>query len=244
MLRLFAAPALILSLIFAALSPAAAAPEKRVALIIGNGNYLNTGSLSTPVNDAVDLAAALNKFGFAVTRVTNGTGADMRRVIDDFTVTAKRADVALFFYAGHGIADGANYWLIPTDGKVTSLEDVMAEKLDLQRIWEKMGTIKGASLMLLDAGRTNPFRVSQSAGRVDAPTNGVIAFSTAPGTEPFDGKGRNSPYAAALLQHMSTKGLTVEQVFKRVRVNVMQTTAAKQTPWEISSLSKDIVFVR
>jgi uncharacterized caspase-like protein len=107
-----------------------------------------------------------------------------------------------------------------------------------------MGTIKGASLMLLDAGRTNPFRVSQSAGRVDAPLNGLIAFSTAPGTEPFDGKGRNSPYAAALLKHMSTKGLALEQVFKRVRVNVMQVTEAKQTPWESSSLSKDIVFVR
>jgi uncharacterized caspase-like protein len=240
MLRLFAALALILSL----LSPAAAAQEKRIALIIGNSVYKNTVSLATPVNDATDLAAALNKFGFAVTRVTNANGEEMRRAIDNFTAAAKRADVALFFYAGHGIADGPNYWLIPTDGKLTSLEDVMAEKLDLQRIWEKMGTIKGASLMLLDAGRTNPFRVSQSAGRVDAPLNGVIAFSTAPGTEPFDGKGRNSPYATALLKHMSTKGLALEQVFKRVRVNVMQLTEAKQTPWETSSLSKDIVFVR
>ncbi len=167
----------------------------------------------------------------------------MRRAIDDFTVAAKRADVALFFYAGHGIADGSNYWLIPTDGKLTSLEDVMAEKLDLQRIWEKMGRIKGASVMLFDAGRTNPFRGSQSAGRVDAPTNGMIAFSTAPDTEPFDGKGRNSPYATALLKHMATPGLSLEQVFKRVRVNVIQLTQAKQTPWEMSSLSKDIVFV-
>ncbi|MET0868383.1 MAG: caspase family protein [Pseudorhodoplanes sp.] len=239
MLRLFAA----FALIFAALSPAAA-QEKRIALIIGNSAYKNTASLATPVNDAIDLAAALNKFGFAVTRVTNANGNEMRRAIDDFSVAAKRADIALFFYAGHGIADGPNYWLIPTDGKLTSLEDVMAEKLDLQRIWEKMGTIKGASLMLLDAGRTNPFRVSQSSGRVDAPLNGLIAFSTAPGTEPFDGKGRNSPYATALLKHMSTKGLALEQVFKRVRVNVIQVTEAKQTPWESSSLSKDIVFVR
>jgi uncharacterized caspase-like protein len=239
MLRLFAAFALILSV----LSPAAA-QEKRVALIIGNSAYANTASLATPVNDATDLSAALRKFGFTVTTLTNANGEQMRRAVDDFSVAAKRADVALFFYAGHGIADGPNYWLIPTNGKLTSLEDVMAEKLDLQRIWEKMGTIKGASLMLLDAGRTNPFRVSQSAGRVDAPLNGLIAFSTAPGTEPFDGKGRNSPYAAALLKHMSTKGLALEQVFKRVRVNVMQLTEAKQTPWESSSLSKDIVFVR
>lgn len=238
MLRFFAAFALILAI----LSPATA-QERRVALIIGNGAYKNTASLATPVNDAGDLSAALNKFGFSVTRVTNANGAEMRRAIDDFTVAAKRADVALFFYAGHGIAEGSNYWLIPTDGKLTSLEDVMAEKLDLQRIWEKMGRIKGASVMLFDAGRTNPFRGSQSAGRVDAPTNGMIAFSTAPGTEPFDGKGRNSPYASALLKHIATPGLSLEQVFKRVRVNVIQSTQAKQTPWEMSSLSKDIVFV-
>lgn len=238
MLRFVAA----LALIFAILSPAAA-QERRVALIIGNGAYKNTAPLVTPVNDAGDLAAALNRFGFSVTRVTNANGAEMRRVIDDFTVAAKRADIALFFYAGHGIAEGSNYWLVPTDGKLTSLEDVMAEKLDLQRIWEKMGRIKGASVMLFDAGRTNPFRGSQSSGRVDAPTNGMIAFSTAPNTEPFDGKGRNSPYATALLKHMATPGLSLEQVFKRVRVNVIQLTQAKQTPWEMSSLSKDIVFV-
>ncbi len=239
MLRFLAAFFLILGV----LSPAAA-QEKRVALIIGNGAYKNTASLGTPVNDATDLSAALRKSGFVVTTLTNASGAQMRSAVDAFSVTAKRADIALFFYSGHGIADGPNYWLIPIDGKLTSLEDVMAEKLDLQRIWEKMGTIKGASLMLLDAGRTNPFRVSQSAGRVDAPLNGMIAFSTAPGTEPFDGKGRNSPYASALLKHMSTRGLALEQVFKRVRVNVMQSTASQQTPWETSSLSRDIVFVR
>jgi hypothetical protein len=199
MLRFAAALALMLSI----LSPAAA-QEKRVALIIGNGAYKNTAPLATPVNDAGDLSAALR---------------------------------------GFGIADGPNYWLIPTDGKLTSLEDVMAEKLDLQRIWERLGNMKGASVMLFDAGRTNPFRGSQSAGRVDAPTNGMIAFSTAPNTEPFDGKGRNSPYATSLLKHMSTPGLALEQVFKRVRVNVIQLTEAKQTPWESSSLSKDIVFV-
>jgi uncharacterized caspase-like protein len=238
MLRFAAA----LALIFAILSPAAA-QEKRVALIIGNGAYKNTAPLATPVNDAADLSAALRGFGFNVTTLTNAGGEQMRRAVDNFTATAKRADVALFFYAGHGIADGPNYWLIPTDGKLTSLEDVMAEKLDLQRIWERLGNMKGASVMLFDAGRTNPFRGSQSTGRVDAPANGMIAFSTAPNTEPFDGKGRNSPYASALLKHMSTPGLALEQVFKRVRVNVIQLTEAKQTPWESSSLSKDIVFV-
>src|SRR5262245_22098528 len=115
MLRLFTA----LALIFAALSPAAA-QEKRIALIIGNSAYKNTVSLATPVNDAIDLSLALNKFGFTVTRVTNASGEEMRRVINDFSVAAKRADIALFFYAGHGIADGPNYWLIPTDGKLTS----------------------------------------------------------------------------------------------------------------------------
>lgn len=238
MLRFFAAFALILAI----LSPAAA-QERRVALIIGNGAYKNTAALTTPVNDAGDLGTALRKFGFSVTTLTNASGEQMRRAVDGFTNTAKRADVALFFYAGHGIAEGSNYWLIPTDGKLTSLEDVMAEQLDLQRIWEKMGRIKGASVMLFDAGRTNPFGASQSSGRVDAPINGMIAFSTAPGTEPFDGKGRNSPYATALLKHIATPGLSLEQVFKRVRVNVIQLTQAKQTPWEMSSLSKDIVFV-
>ena len=158
-----------------------------------------------------------------MTRVTNANGAEMRRAIDDFTVAAKRADVALFFYAGHGIAEGSNYWLIPTDGRLTSLEDVMAEKLDLQRIWEKMGRIKGASVMLLDAGRTNPFRGVAELGPRGCPDERRDRFLDRAGHRAVRRQGTQQPLChRALLKHIATPGLSLEQVFKRVRVNVMR----------------------
>jgi uncharacterized caspase-like protein len=224
-----------------------AAPEKRTALVIGNSNY-SSSPLKNPVNDANDMAAMLKKLGFDVILKKNVTHRPMEEAIRDFGNRLKnQKGVGLFFYAGHGLqANNMNY-LIPIGAKIEKETDVQFEAVNAERILAEMANAdNGLNIVILDACRDNPFRsLFRSSNRGlaivgNAPTGTFISYSTAANKVARDGSGRNSPYTAALLKHIGESGLSINDVFMKVRQNVRKSTG--QTPWELSSLEGNFYF--
>lgn len=226
------------------LSPAAA--EQRIALVIGNSAY-RAGPLKNPVNDASDMATALQSLGFKVTLKKDANLETMDEAIEDFGNQLKRGGVGLFYYAGHGVqVNGVNY-LIPIGAKINKESDVRFRAVDAGRILAEMENANnGMNIVLLDACRDNPFGKSfRSASRglaivSHSPSGTFISYSTSPGQVARDGEGRNSPYTRALLENMVKPGLTINNVFMNVRSEVKKETG--QIPWELSSLEGNFYF--
>lgn len=221
--------------------------NRRVALIIGNSSYV-AGPLKNPVNDAEDVAAALKRLGFEVILRKNADLKTMDQAVDDFYDSLRKGGVGLFYFAGHGVqVQGTNY-LIPVDAQIKSESDVRFKSVDAGRVLGKMEDAgNGLNLVILDACRNNPFTrsfrsASQGLAKMDAPTGSLIAYSTAPGSVAADGKGRNGVYTKYLLQVMAQPDLPVEEVFKRVRLGVVDETRKTQVPWEASSLTGYFYF--
>jgi len=219
----------------------------RTALVIGNGRY-QTGPLKNPLNDARDMAAALERLGFAVTLVTDAGLRDMEKALETFGKSLKTAGGAgLFYYAGHGMqVDGVNY-LIPMDASIEKDTDLKFEALHLERVLDELAAAGNAlNFVLLDACRDNPFSRSTRSGSRglsfvgQAPSGTFISYSTGANQTAKDGDGRNSPYTAALLRNIEVPGLTVEEVFKNVRAQLRRETG--QVPWELSSLEGRFYF--
>jgi len=224
-----------------------AALEQRTALVIGNGAY-SSGPLKNPVNDATDMAVALQKLGFRVILKKNANLETMEVAIEDFGNRLKKGGVGLFYYAGHGVqVNGINY-LIPIGAKIKKESDTRYKAVDAGRILDEMGNANNElNIVLLDACRDNPFSKSfRSASRGlaivnNAPTGTFISYSTAAGQVAHDGEGRNSPYTKALLQYMGEPGVTLGKVFMKVRQKLRKETG--QIPWELSSLEGEFYFV-
>jgi hypothetical protein len=224
--------------------------EQRVALVIGNSNYQNAAQLANPGNDAQSMAEFLNAAGFEVISATNLTQNDMVRVVQDFSakVAARGPNtVAMVYYAGHGVQlEGENY-LIPIDAKVASPSELVNDSLRLVDVMATLEAIPSrVRIVMLDACRNNPFPSVVDAGRglaiVDAPNGSIVGYSTAPGTEAQDGSDGHSPYTSAFLRLAREPNLPIEQLFKRVRLEVNHTTEGVQTPWESSSLTSEFFF--
>jgi hypothetical protein len=225
-------------------------PEQRVALVIGNAHYKNAPELGNPDNDAQSMAQFLNKAGFEVTSAIDLTQNDMIRVVQDFSarVAARGPNsVAMVYYAGHGVQLAGENYLVPVDANVSTPNDLTSSSLRLVDLMATLESIPSRMrIVLLDACRNNPFPGVNDAGRglaiVDAPNGSIVGYSTAPGTEALDGNGDHSPYTQAFLNLASVPNLPIEQLFKRVRLEVNGTTAGKQVPWESSSLTSDFYF--
>ena len=225
--------------------------ENRIALVIGNSSYTAVTALPNPANDAKAMTNFLNSAGFQVVQAPDLTQSDMRRTIADFakTVTEKGPDtVALVFYAGHGLqVDGENF-LVPVDARIEREADVPLQAMRLNDLMNALSSVPSKSrIVILDACRNNPFStINKTAGRglaiVDAPNGSIVSYSTAPGTEALDGDGQNSPYTTALMKIGHEPGLQIEQLLKRVRLDVSNTTARQQFPWESSSLTVEFSF--
>jgi hypothetical protein len=224
--------------------------EQRVALVIGNSNYQIAPKLANPGNDAQSMAQLLNTAGFEVTQATDLTRNDMVRVVQDFSAkVAERGPrtVAMIYYAGHGVQVAGENYLLPVDAKISSPSDLDGNSL---RLVDMMGTLESISsrmrIVVLDACRNNPFPEVNDTGRglaiVDAPNGSIVGYSTAPGMEAQDGDGNHSPYTSAFLNIAREPNLPIEQLFKRVRLEVNNTTKGRQTPWESSSLTSDFYF--
>jgi uncharacterized caspase-like protein len=233
------------------LSVSQAMAESRLALVIGNSNYSTVSALPNPANDAKAMTNFLTSAGFEVVQAPDLTQSDMRRTIGNFAKTAadKGPDtVVLVFYAGHGLqVDGENF-LVPVDAQIEREADVPFQAMRLADVMNALSTIPSKSrIVILDACRNNPFsKINKTSGRglaiVDAPNGSLVSYSTAPGTEALDGDGQNSPYTAALTKIGHEPGLPIEQLLKRVRLDVSNTTDKQQFPWESSSLTTEFSF--
>ena len=225
-------------------------PEQRVALVIGNAKYKNAPELANPDNDATAMAQFLNKAGFEVTSAIDLTHNDMIRVVQDFSskVAARGPNsVAMVYYAGHGVQLAGENYLVPVDANISTQNELTSNSLRLVDLMATLDSIPSRlRIVLLDACRNNPFPGVNDAGRglaiVDAPNGSIVGYSTAPGTEALDGSGNHSPYLQAFLNRANEPNLPIEQLFKRVRLDVAGSTAGKQIPWESSSLTSDFYF--
>jgi len=234
-----------------------ASAEKRVALVVGNSNYKNAAVLPNPVNDAAAIASTLKGAGFdIVDSRLDLSAAEMRRVLRDFADQARDSDVAVVYYAGHGLEiEGTNY-LIPTDATLQRDTDIYDEAFSLDRILQAIEPAKQLRLVIVDACRNNPFAekmkrrvssrsVSRGLARIDPPTtNTLVAFAAKAGLTALDGNSKNSPYATALVKHIATPGLDVRRAFGFVRDDVLQATGYRQEPYVYGSLGgADVALV-
>jgi len=229
-------------------SASSVAASKRLALVIGNGAYTSAPPLKNPPNDARDMAASLRTLGFDVTSGINVNQKDMKRLIRDFGLKLKGGGSGLFYYAGHGVQSKGRNYLIPVDAEIQSEAEVEDSGVDASLVLNYMDDAQnGLNIVILDACRNNPFaRSFRSANdglaQVDAPTGTLIAYATAPGRVASDGTGQNGLYTSELLKQMQVPGLTVTDMFMRVRAEVMKQTGSKQVPWEASSLVGSFYF--
>lgn len=235
------------------MTPTQAAAEARLALVIGQSAYRTVPELPNAANDAKGMAELLGNAGFTVTAAPNLSQNDMRQAISDFAgkVSASGADtVALVFYAGHGLQiDGENY-LVPVDLDPKREADIPLQGVRLNDLLNTLGALPTrARIFMLDACRNNPFPALSGAGhglaivdtKAGAPGS-FISYSTSPGAEAEDGSGADSPYTAAALTVAKQPNVPIEEVFKRIRIAVAQSTDGRQIPWESSSLTTDFKF--
>jgi uncharacterized caspase-like protein len=227
---------------------------KRVALVLANSAYQHAPSLTNPVNDGAVMAKTLKDAGFDVVDSRRDlTALDTRRVLRDFADATRDADIAVVYYAGHGIeVEGSNY-LIPVDAKLERDTDVYDEALSLDRVLVAVEPAKQLRLVILDACRDNPFGrtmkrtlASRGIGRGLAQveptsTNTLIAYSAKAGFTAQDGDGANSPFTIALSKHLTTPGLDIRRAFGFVRDEVLKSTGNKQEPFVYGSLGGEDV---
>jgi hypothetical protein len=239
----------ILTLIMLCALTLSAQAEKRVALVIGNSAYKNVTALPNPVNDANAVAALFRQAGFEVVENKQNLDVDdLRRAIRDFSEKVRDSDIAVVYYAGHGIEiDGSNY-LVPVDAALARDIDVEDETLSVDRILRVLEPARRLRVVILDACRDNPFTrsmrrtvASRSIGRglarVEPVTSDtLIAFAAKAGSTSADGDGPNSPFTAALLKHVATPGLDLRIAFGQVRDDVLKATGNKQEPFVYGSL--------
>ncbi len=243
---------MVVAMLFLLALCAVSVAERRVALVIGNSAYAHTSVLANPLNDAADIAAAFERLGFAVTRLENADKRAMELGLLEFSEAAFRSDVAVVFYAGHGMeVDGENY-LVPVDARLKTDRAVKFETVPFDQVRE-MQPESGLLLVILDACRDNPFARTvrgsgaRGLGRIDLGTSSVggtlVAYAAAAGTVAQDGAGRNSPYTAALLAHLEEPGLEVGKMFREVRTAVIEKTGKEQAPAVYAARSGQDVYL-
>jgi uncharacterized caspase-like protein len=233
----------------ACLASQAAFAGKRVAFVVGNSNYQNVVALTNPANDATAITEMFRKAAFDVVESRRDLrNSEMRRALRDFTEKARDADIAVIYYAGHGIeVDGTNY-LIPVDAALERDTDAYDEAIALDRILQAIEPAKQLRLVILDACRDNPFTKSMKrtvasrslgrglAGVEPSRPNTLIAFAAKGGSTAADGDNKNSPFTTALLKYLVQPGLELGKAFRLVRDDVMNATGNRQEPFVYGSL--------
>jgi hypothetical protein len=220
----------------------------RIAVVVGNAAYVDA-PLSNPTNDASAVGKALERLGFTVIHVRDGTKSQMEQSINRARelLTGKNG-VGLLYYAGHALQLEWRNYLVPVDARLGSPRDVAAQTIDVQQV---LDVFKAAgnrmNIIVLDACRNNPFGATGRGlglAQMDAPWGTFLAFSTAPGNVAEDGTSDrgNSLYTHYLVQELGQPKSRIEDVFKRVRVQVRQRTEGRQIPWESTSLEDEFHF--
>jgi len=228
---------------------AGAAAETRVALIIGNADYAHGGRLSNPPNDAAAVAQSLRQVGFQVISRSDLGKVALEEELKSFTRAASGADVALIYYAGHGIEKGGANYLIPVDATLAADSDVDFEAVPLDLVMHSVAGAGKLKIVILDACRNNPFRdtmrrstgtrgIGQGLAKPPDPEEGdmLVAYAADAGSTAEDGGGANSPFAAALAQHLRDPGIDIRIMFGKVRDDVRAATQHRQEPAVYESL--------
>jgi hypothetical protein len=227
--------------------------EERLALVIGNSTYGTVSSLDNPVRDARLLGDALTAQGFAVTLLIDSNQVDMKRGIAQFGRNLRGAGTdatGLFYYAGHGVQSFGTNYLLPVDVALSDPADLDLVAVEAQTVLRQMFSARNkTNIVILDACRNNPFTNvpdfnDSGLAEMQAPTGTFLAYATAPGGVALDGLDGNSPFTQSVASIMSTPGLPIEQMFKMVRVEVLEKTNGQQTPWDASSLTSDFTFAK
>ena len=221
----------------------------KVALTIGNSNYSNS-PLTNPVNDARAIGNALRNAGFDVTIKLDAPRGELAAAVQAYTqALAKRQAVGVFYFAGHGLQLAWRNYMVPVDANLNAVADIQKQCVELADL---VGGIAKANnplnIVILDACRDNPFGNLTGAdhkglSQMDAPPSTLLAYATAPGNVASDGEGINGLYTEYLLKEITVPEAKVEDVFKRVRLQVRRRTNGQQIPWESTSLEEDFFFV-
>jgi hypothetical protein len=226
--------------------------QQRIALVIGNSTYESVSALDNPSRDAELIASTLEQIDFQVTLLIDATQIEMKRALSDFGRNLRNggADTTgLFYYAGHGVQSFGNNYLLPIDASLSDAADLDLEGVEAQSVLRQMASARNrTNFVILDACRNNPFENmagfdSPGLAEMKAPTGTFLSYATSPGAVALDGLGQNSPFTTALAREMTKPGVPVEQMFKQVRISVLEQTNGLQTPWDTSSLTNNFTFV-
>jgi uncharacterized caspase-like protein len=222
--------------------------DKRVALIVGNNQYVHiTPKLACPANDAHDLAQALESVGFEVILRTDVRTADIGQLLTDFQRKVSGADVALFYYAGHGVRFHGRNFFLPVDIDVQDAVDVQGQALIMDDVQQVIDTAAGVKIVILDASRNNPlaekFKPVGGGGIIFRPvlrrTGLITVYSSAPDKVAPDCAGRSSPFTESLIRRIKEPGLEIGTMFRRVVADVYERTNGRQRPEYSGSLLSD-----
>lgn len=241
-----------LAILVMALPLDSALAEKRVALVIGNSNYASVPKLPNPQRDAISIGQMLRDAKFDVVDVVvNVSNVELKRAIRKFEYEADQSDIAVIFYAGHGLEIGGNNYLIPIDAKLASDRDADDEAITLDRLASSADGASKLRVIILDACRDNPFTglmrsnrktnartVSSGLGKIEpSSTDTLIAYAAKAGSTAEDGNdGQHSPFTTAILKNLTVPGLDIRLAFGRVRDDVMRATGSRQEPFVYGSL--------
>lgn len=241
--------------LFWTLTMAPSFSQTRLALVIGNGTYRSVPVLQNAANDANDVGDALARLGFSVQRLRDANFDQMRRALLAFGSLARNAEMAVVFFAGHGMEVGGENWLIPTDAELKSDIDTENEAIGLKSL---LLTVSGATklgLVVLDACRNNPFAarmqratrlrsVERGLARIEPTGSVLVAYAAKDGTVAADGTGRNSPFTSALLRYLELPNLEINFLFRNVRDDVIAATSRAQEPYVYGSLSSEAIYLK
>ncbi len=229
--------------------------QSRLALVIGNSVYRNVASLPNTENDATDIAASFQRLGFSVKTLRNATFDDMRRALLQFGRDARGSDMAVIYFAGHGMEISGENWLIPVDAELRSDRDAENEAISLKSAMLQVAGAASLGLVILDSCRDNPFAaqmqrisrpraVERGLARVEPTDNVLVAYAAKDGTVASDGRGRNSPFTAALLNNLEKAGIEIRFLLAAVRDEVLAVTNRVQQPFVYGSLPQQPIYLK
>lgn len=231
------------------------AAERRVALVLGNSEYQHAPALKNPVRDAMALSDVLQSLGFEVISGYDLDKLETQNTIATFARDVRGADVALFFYAGHGIQVAGRNYLLPVDAALQDETSLDFEAVQLDFVLRQMSRETGVRMVFLDACRDNPLAETLAAAGVDTIDAGLakiemanggagtlVAFATSPGEVAYDGAGEHSPFSSALLRHIGQPNVPITEAMTLVTGDVFTGTAGRQRPWVTVSLTESVVL--
>lgn len=239
----------LLALVFCVSATPARALGDRVAVVIGNAAYLHGEDLANPLRDARAVGARLRDLGYRVYMGEDVDRAGFTAMLANLQPKIAGAETVVFYYAGHGVQIDGTTYLLPTDARMQSRADLVTA-VALNEVLDALQLELRANVVFIDSCRNNPIYAARTrsfgpaAQEFDPPSVGTfIGYASQPGAVALDGDGEHSPFTRALLDHIGTPGIGVEELMRRVRLQTVRETGGAQVPWSQSSLLGPVELV-